>query len=223
LPETTAGFAECLRGDPAAYRQGLETLSGRYWKPIYLYARRGWAKTNEEAKDLAQGFFLWLLEADVLRTFDPAKGRFRAYLKLVLSQFISRREEAERAQKRGGGVRLFSFEGALPELADLLPNPDLATPEEIFDRAWRNEILNHAFLRVQERRGASPAFRIYQDYDLAIERPTYQDLARRYGISEGEVKRHLVAVREELRSEIRAELLRMDGDDRAEWDELFGR
>ena len=222
-PETTVGFTAELRGDESAYRRGLETLTRRYWKPIYLYARRTWAKTNEEAKDVAQAFFLWLLEANALRTYDPAKGRFRSFLKLVLGQFIARREEAQRALKRGGGVHLLSFEGALPELTDLLADPEAATPEEIFDRAWRNEIINVAFARVRERHAGSLAFRIYEDYDLAAESPTYQDLAARHGISEGEVKRHLVALREELRSAIRAELHQLDGDHRAEWNELFGR
>lgn len=223
LPETTVGFTEELRGDDTAYRHGLETLSHRYWRPVYLYARRTWAKTNDESKDLAQAFFLWLLEADALRSFDPVKGRFRSFLKLVLGQFITRREEATRALKRGGGVRLLSFEGALPELTDLLIDPASATPEEIFDRAWRNEIVNHAFARVRECHQGTMAFRIYQDYDLAAESPTYQDLASRYGISEGEVKRHLVSLREEVRSAIRAELHQLDGDHQAEWNELFGR
>jgi RNA polymerase sigma-70 factor (ECF subfamily) len=223
LPETTVGLAERLRGDDSAYRDGLETLSRRYWKPVYLYARRTWAKTNDEAKDLAQGFFLWLLEAHALRTFDPAKGRFRSFLKLVLGQFIARREEARRALKRGGGVHLVSFEGALPELTDLLADPQGATPEQIFDRAWRNEIVNLAFARVRERHAGSMALRIYQDYDLAAESPTYQELATRYGISEGEVKRHLLTLREEVRSAIRAELHQLDGDHQAEWNELFGR
>jgi len=160
LPETTAGLTEGLRGDESAYRHGLETLSRLYWKPVYLYARRTWAKTNEEAKDLAQAFFLWLLETDALRTFDPAKSRFRSFLKLVLSQFIARREEARHALKRGGGVRFLSFEGVLPELKDLLADPEAATPEEIFDRAWRNEIANLAFARVRERRAGSMALRI---------------------------------------------------------------
>jgi RNA polymerase sigma-70 factor (ECF subfamily) len=223
IPDTTAGLSDSLRGDKTAYRHGLESLSQHYWKPIYLYARRARAKTNEEAKDITQSFFLWLLEADALRTFDPAKGRFRSFLKLLLGQFISRRDEAEQAQKRGGGLKLLSFEGVLPELADLRADPEAATPEEIFDRAWRNELVNHAFERVRERRQGSIALRIYQEYDLAAECPTYQDLATRHGISEGEVKRHLVALREEIRSEIRDELLRLDGDHRAEWNELFGR
>jgi len=223
LPETTVGFMEDLRGDTSAYRHGLETLSRRYWKPIYLYARRTWAKTNEEAKDLAQAFFLWLLEADALRTFDPSKGRFRSFLKLVLGQFIARQQEALRALKRGGGVRFLSFEGALPELTDLLADPEAATPEEIFDRAWRNELVNSAYARVRERHAGSAAFRIYEDYDLAAESPTYQALAARHGISEGEVKRILVALREEVRSAIRTELHQLDGDHQAEWNELFGR
>ena len=223
LPETTVGFAVELRGDESAYRHGLETLSRLYWKPIYLYCRRTWAKTNEEAKDLAQAFFLWLLEAGALRSFDPAKGRFRSFLKLVLGQFVARAEESKHALKRGGGVRLLSFEGAVPELTDLLADPEAATPEEIFDRAWRNDIVNVAFARVRERHAGSLGLRIYEDYDLAPESPTYQDLATRYGISEGEVKRQLVAFREEVRSAIRAELQHLDGDHRAEWHELFGR
>lgn len=223
LPETNTRLGGWLGGDPSAYREGLQELSRRYWKPVYLYVRRAWAKTNEDAKDLSQDFFLWLLESEALRAFDPRKGRFRHFLKLVLSRHLADREDARRAQKRGGGARFLSLEGALPDLSEVVPDPGAATPEEIFDRAWWIAVTNHAFEQVRDRNAGSTAFVLYEAYDLALDPPTYRELALRYGISENDVKRHLLAIRDEIRAEIRAELGRLDLDHQTDWDELFGR
>ena len=67
FPETTVGvLGEFTRGP-----EGLGRVCSKYWKPVYAYVRAAWAKSNEDAKDLTQAFFLWLLEERVLEQFDP--------------------------------------------------------------------------------------------------------------------------------------------------------
>ena len=70
--EETAG-----RKGPHA-REALESIIGVYWKPAYKHVRMQWNRSNEEAKDLVQGFFAALIQQDILAKFDPA----------ILSQFI---------------------------------------------------------------------------------------------------------------------------------------
>src|SRR5262245_56386546 len=48
--------------DPERRRASAELLVRSYWRPIYVYIRSRWAKTNEDAKDLTQDFFLWMME-----------------------------------------------------------------------------------------------------------------------------------------------------------------
>ena len=131
FPETTLGFAGGLRNPQTAdYTRSMETLCARYWKPVYSYLRIGWAKSNEDAKDVAQAFFAWLLEEEALRKYDPAKGGFRAYLKVLLRRFVGHVERDLQRLKRGGGARVFSLDGDAPLLPELQRGE--VDPEKVF-------------------------------------------------------------------------------------------
>ena len=222
FPETTVG----VLGEFARGPEGLGRVCAKYWKPVYAYVRAAWAKSNEDAKDLAQAFFLWLLEEQVLAQFDPARGRLRAFLKTILRRFVGHKEAAMNRLKRGGGVRTFSIDDTrTPEMKD--PSGD---PESLFDRAWVMEVVGSAVERVKARCDSPPqvlAFGVYEAYALGpeTERPAYADVARRFGLLERQVKQHIFDVRQQIRREIRAELAQVAGtteEINEEWRELFG-
>ena len=223
FPETTHGFLGELgrHGSPEA---AAELLGRRYWRPVYVWLRAAWRKSNEDAKDLTQAFFLWVLEEDLLGQYARS-GSFRGYLKVLLKRFVGHHERALQRLKRGGG-RAF-----VPLDAEAAPaGGPTADPEALFDRAWWTDLVNGAVDRIRERHAAPDAalaFRVYEAYDLPAEpeRPTYADLGRRLGLSEADVKRHLFAVRGEVQDEIRRELARLTTDERSlreEWKALFG-
>jgi len=229
FPETTLGFAGGLRNPATAdYTRSLETLCSRYWKPVYSYIRIAWAKSNEDAKDLTQAFFAWLLEEDALRKYDPSRGGFRAYLKVLLRRFVGHVERDLHRLKRGGGARVFSLDGEAPQLPELQSgNVD---PEKVFERVWLEEIVQQSIGRVRERfvaSGKEMRFRAYESFALAsdADRPSYADIAARHGMTVGEVEKALFLVREEIRQELRAALARSAGSDREledEWKRLLG-
>src|SRR5262245_49166512 len=84
FPQTTWGFVARFAGPPEVVSDGVGILAGRYWKPVYRFIRSAWAKGNEDAKDLTQAFFVWLIEGDALRRYRPGRGSFRSYLKALL-------------------------------------------------------------------------------------------------------------------------------------------
>lgn len=219
FPETTWGMVARLRdASPEGYRSGLETFCRRYWKPAYRYIRAAWSKSNEEAKDLAQAFFLWLLDAETLRQYAPEKGGFRPFLKLLLRRFVGHQEVALARLKRGGGTRILPIEES-----DVAAEPGETDPERIFDRAWIREVVNQAIDRVRAQSEAL-VFRVYEEYDLSPSPPTYSELALQLGIPEKDVRKHLFDVRERVRTEIRAELTRLTADPKEleeEWNGLF--
>jgi RNA polymerase sigma-70 factor (ECF subfamily) len=63
-------------GDDA--RAALAELCAAYWYPIYALIRR---LGHADALDLTQGYFARLLEKPVIAAADPARGRFRAFLR----------------------------------------------------------------------------------------------------------------------------------------------
>ena len=105
----------------------------------------------------------------------------------------------------------------------------LSDPDAAFDRTWTTEVVNHALEKVRERgraEGRDADLRVLEEYDLAPggERPTYEELARRFGTTWADIKKRLFAMREELRREIRAELSRLTRDElelEEEWNALF--
>ncbi|MBI3855919.1 MAG: sigma-70 family RNA polymerase sigma factor [Planctomycetes bacterium] len=231
FPETTLGFAGGLRNPATAdYGRSLETLCARYWKPVYCYLRIAWAKSNEDAKDLTQAFFAWLLEEDALRRYDPSKGGFRPYLKVLLRRFAGHEERDLQRLKRGGGARVFSLDGAAPDLPELRGDPGAADPEKVFERVWLEELVQLSIGRARERfaaAGREDRFRVYEAFALGSgpEPPSYAELAARHGMTVGEVEKALHLVREEIRRELREALARSAGTDQEledEWKRLLG-
>lgn len=224
FPRTTQGLREHLRDpDPEARRAVMESLAGRYWKPVYHFVRLTYGKKNEEAKDLAQAFFLWLLERDVLLKFDPAKSAFRTFLKGVLRNFAGNEHQALHRLKRGGAVKHVPLDAALMDAAGAESDPDKA-----FDRVWTRELVNRAVGRVKARYETSRRlipWLVFEAYDLAgDEPPTYAALAKKLGVKESDVRNHLSEVRARVRDEVRQELRDLEGepdDSSVDWTKVF--
>ncbi len=142
----------------------------------------------------------------------------------MLRRFVGHRERALRRLKRGGGVRHLPLEAAI------LPEPAGGNPEQVFDGAWINGIIERALERLEQlsrEKGRPVARLIYERYELAGEgeRPGYRQLASELGLSWSEVKTHLFWAREQVRNAIRAELRETTADERGleeEWRVLFG-
>jgi RNA polymerase sigma-70 factor (ECF subfamily) len=205
FPQTSWGMVCGVREPGAKERRvALDTLCQRYRGPICSYARAAWAKNDADAEDLTQDFFLWILdENEVLSRFTPELGSFRNFLKGILRNFGRNAKQAARAEKRGGGKALLSLDDAA-QVGDARFQP----AEEAFDQAWVLEVTNRAVDRVRKQLAGSRSWRVFEAYDLASagERPTYGTVAREHDMKESDVRNALFAVREKLRSEIRAEL-----------------
>ncbi len=223
----TAGDMIAGARDPSSKvrRAAFEDLSRRYWKPVYTYVRLAWAKSNEDAKDLTQAFFLWLLEGDSIARYERERASFRTYLKMLLKSFVGHQDEAMSRLKRGGGVRIVAM-----DVKDLVPDPGAADPERLFDQEWRRVLIQNAVDQVRKDWSSGDRavkFRAFELYDLLPPdgRPTYTEVAGQLGIKESDVRNHLFAVREALRSEIRRELSEMTSGPEElaeEWNAFFG-
>lgn len=232
FPETLSELLEGIRHpSPELRRAALEQLGRDYWKPIYAYIRIGWAKSNEDAKDLTQAFFSWLAERGTLDRYDPARASFKTFLKSLLRHFLQRDDTAQGRIKRGGAATLVSLEGSFPSLEAALAGPKTPTPEEIFDREWLRELADRALEQVRQRlvaKGREKVFRAFEAYALKTEgkRPTYEELGRRLNMSVSDITNHLHAVREELRNEIRSRLKEISSspdESEEEWNAFLGR
>jgi RNA polymerase sigma factor (sigma-70 family) len=190
--------------DPAARSRSFEALALAYYKPVYKYTRVRWRKPEEEARDIAQDFFATAFEKNTFAAYDPAKARFRTYLRMCLDRFVSKRERAGRALKRGGtsiSVPL-DFDEVERELAGA---PFGEPPEDYFDVEWTRHLLASAVdtLRAEcTAKGKLIHFQVFERYDLHADdaaRPSYADVASALGIPLTDVTNRLAYARREFR------------------------
>jgi RNA polymerase sigma factor (sigma-70 family) len=193
--------------DADARRHALETLIAAYWKPAYKYLRLKWGLSNEDAKDLTQSFLMCALEKDFFQRYDPAKASFRKYLRLCLDGFVVNERKSAGRIKRGGGASLLSLDFASVE-GEILGQRISAEvdADELLDREWRRSLFSQAVDELRRRSAESckaMQFTLFERYDLlgpdAVEKPTYAQLGREFGLSVVEVTNHLSAVRRQFR------------------------
>src|SRR5689334_22200000 len=138
FPATRLSVVERTRsGDEETRRIAFALIIDAYWKPAYKHLRMKWSLAPEEAADLTQEFFTTTLEKEVVEKYDPARARFRTYLRLCLDGFASNAKKAEQRLKRGGGVAMvpLDFETAEGEIKQHEPSVD-ADVDDVFYREW---------------------------------------------------------------------------------------
>ncbi|MFT3839023.1 MAG: sigma-70 family RNA polymerase sigma factor [Myxococcaceae bacterium] len=187
-------------------RASWEALAAAYWKPAYKHARLKWRLDPESAADLVQSFFGRAFEKDFFSGFDPARARFRTFLKVCLDRHAANEDKASRRLKRGGDepVVTIALEAAEAELAR--PDQQSVSPDDIFDQEWRRSVINAAVASLREaceRSDKASCFTLFERYDLCEgERPTYAALGEQLGLPVTTVTNQLAYARRELRNQV---------------------
>lgn len=191
-------------------RSALEELCRAYWYPLYRFVRnRGF--DPEQAADLTQGFFARLIERNDFEKVRQEKGRFRSFLLASIRHYISNELDKANAQKRGGGVALFSIDSAAAEQKYALEPAISETPDVVFDKSWALALLEQAQAKLRSeftRGGKSDWYEQLHPY-LGGERadlPAYRELADELGVSESAVKVNVHRMRQQFRKLLRQEI-----------------
>ena len=177
FPPTHLSVIERVRSRDADVRRlAFGDLAGGYWRAAYHYLRLQWHLSAEDAEDAVQAFFTTAFEKQYLEKFDPAKARFRTFLRTCLDRFAQNTLKAERAAKRGGGVQLLSldFAGAERELPRLPPVIGDA------ERFFHDETIRALFTRAVDR--------MRRDF-AAANRQVVIDVFERHDLSPGPATR----------------------------------
>jgi len=139
----------------------LAELCTKYWKPLYHYLRcKGFS--NEEAKDLVQGFFTEnVLGREFLEKVDRTRGKFRNFLLVAIRNYaINVQKKNKTPPKRD------------EEIDDLAGIDD---PETEFNRTWADELLQQVLKELENechRRGKIAHWQIFREWLLE---PTIDD------------------------------------------------
>lgn len=189
-----------LDGDMRA--SALAVLCERYWLPIFAYVRRRF-RSDQDACEMTQEFFTWLLEKDIFRRAAPDRGRLRTFLLTSLRNFLIKSYEAKNALKRGGGwmrMDLHSPEGqaVLARLKSVE-----STADQAFERTWALMLIERASERVEremELAGQGPRFRALRPMlDGTRGEAGYREIADQLHISEAAARQAAGRLRRRFR------------------------
>ena len=139
-------------GTTRAVNAAQEQLLQRYGKAVYRYLL-GAIRDSDVADELYQEFALRFVRGD-LAGADPARGRFRDYLKGVLSHLVG--DHYRRRRKQPLALN--------PEYEPAAAADEPALSDEDFLASWRSELLGRAWnaLAQHEKQNGQPFHTILQ-------------------------------------------------------------
>jgi RNA polymerase sigma factor (sigma-70 family) len=217
FPPTRHSVIERIRhGDESARRDAFGDIVTGYWKPVYKYVRVKWHVTPEEAEDLTQAFFSDAYQRAWLEKYDPAKARFRTFVRTCVDRLVMNWRQAAARLKRGGGLETVAidFPGAEREIA-AQPSAGTPDPDAFFQQEFVRALFERAVAAVKaecERTGRERQFLLFERYDLQPDdRASYADLARELGVTTSQVTNALAAVRGRFRTHALAALEALTG------------
>jgi RNA polymerase sigma-70 factor (ECF subfamily) len=189
----------------------LESLCAAYWYPLYFFVRRR-GHSEQDAKDLVQGFFSKLLEKQYLSAVDRSQGKFRTFLLTALSGYLCNEHDRKTAQKRGGGrpaISIDAEEGEERYRMELVSQ--VLSPDEQFEKVWAETVVDCVMRRLQsEAAAAGQAERFAALTECLMEKSEtgYEELGKRTDLSEGGVKTAVRRLRHRFGAILREELSR---------------
>lgn len=133
-------------------RSGLEHLLRLYWSPVYAFIRRQ-GYSGHDASDLTQEFLAQVvIGRDIIGKADPARGRFRSFLKQSLRNFLIDQHRTHR-HSRGGAPG--PNRPAVVQFPDDLGEADASGRisegfSRAFDREWAATIVQITLQRLED-------------------------------------------------------------------------
>jgi RNA polymerase sigma factor (sigma-70 family) len=217
----TLVLAAVIRHEPSG-AEAFARLCERYYAPLYGYLRRR-GHAPEEAQDLTQGFIVQLIEKDVLRHVDPARGRFRAFLLTSLKHYAANIHVRATAAKRGGGASMLSLDLAAAERRYCHEPHHGLTPECLYDRRWALTVLEAGLtaLRMEFRSaGRESVFDAVHGHLTGEGEESYREIGERVDMTETAVKVAVHRMRRRYREVLRTLVAETVDDEREVDDEL---
>jgi RNA polymerase sigma-70 factor (ECF subfamily) len=125
--------------DQVAWREFFDS----YWRLIYKVARSN-GLADAEAQDVVQNTFIYLSRRLPKFQYDPKRGAFKSWLRVVTRSRIS---VFRRQQKDDGKLQHRAPSDDLEEVAD----PAGDSLDEVWQREWEENLISRALARLQGR------------------------------------------------------------------------
>ncbi len=188
FPTTRWSLLEAVgnSGDPQARRVALEKIILRYNPALRGHIVRKNLARTDEIDDLLQSFIAdRILATDLLSRADKSRGKFRHFIRRVLSDYAVEQRRFKAAYKRSPGH--------IASLADAkisLPNGSETANRE-FDRDWGKQVVYEAITQMEHECARVERDDLWEIFEARMLKPlfdnaepeSYEQLARRLDTS----------------------------------------
>lgn len=210
VTQWTLLVAGCRAADPEERRRAMEELCRAYWYPLYVFARRQ-GGTREDAEDLTQGFFQYLLEKNLIASASQELGKLRTFLLTIFQRFIGDVRARDRALKRGGGVAPIPLDLREGEERYAHEPADPLTSEALYDRSWAMSLLAKALDdlgHAEARAGRAAPFAVLEPFlnAAAVADGNYETAAHALGMNGDAVRKAVSRLRHRFRDALRQQI-----------------
>jgi len=165
--------------DQTSWRDFFDT----YWRLIYNVARKsGFA--DAEAQDVVQITFIYLSRRMPNFRYDPKRGSFKSWLRVVTRSRINVYRRTEKAGEKLRRDQLLRGESGETDGVEELPDPAADALDEVWQREWEENLLSAAFRRIRSRVSSQQLliFRLATLGDLPL-----TQVAKKLGVSLAQV------------------------------------
>lgn len=206
FPTTTWAEIANARGPTSeSARRALGRLIRRYWHPVYFFIRHK-GRSREEAKDLTQGFFAFLVDKNIVSYADRNRGRFRSFVLASVSQYLAQqhRRDTRRRRTERPSESILELEGW--QGFETAKGED---PESAFMRNWAKRLVENCIEMLDEecrKEGKDVRFRVFRARFLDADAPDAKSMAKELGISVEDVANHLRWAKRRFRRIMRQEV-----------------
>jgi RNA polymerase sigma factor (sigma-70 family) len=205
-PTRLSVLVDVRAGDPSLRARSLGILALGYWGPVYKHLRLRWRKPRDEAEEVTQAFFAAAVEKGFFAGYDPAKARFRTFVRTCVDRFAADERKASRRLKRGGGHRPVSWDAEVAE-QEIEAATQQDDVEAVFEREFRRNLFRIALASLRAElssQGRERHLRVFESYDLAPPAgpPSYERVAGELGIKVSDVTYSLHFARRALRRHV---------------------
>ena len=205
------------QAEPEIAQDALAELCQTYWAPLYSFVRsRGYAM--EDAQDLTQSFFAYLIEHKIYARVDRTKGKFRSFLLASLKNFLGHAYDREQTLKRGGSLDFLPLDDARAKAAESLfqthfVSAEPAGEDRVFERTWAEALVRVGLERLAAEQKAEGKHKLFEELKIFLTSspnplPTYDDLAVRLGLPPSTLRSRVTRLRARYRELLRAEVRR---------------
>ena len=193
--------------DASARKAVLDELCTKYWKPLYSYLRcRGYS--NEQAKDLVQGFFTEkVIDQELVQSADRDRGKFRNFLLVALRNYTL---NIQQKHKNIHAVRL--------DTPGIEPSSD-QDAERVFNRTWAENLLDEMLEALKQgcdRKGNPSYWELFYEWivepRLEQDKARMEDLCVKYGLDNAQQAYKIIfRVKDRFRTLLRDKLCGLVG------------